>query len=370
MPQATASREAHVRQVIQKMEFSLGPAWLGTGRPPLDKSYAASLLRVLPSIKIPRLFAACADELRIWKYKPAVPFLVSSLKNGPAAQPALTAWGWEIFGILLRAARTGTYRQRLLCTRILADHGRDRPVDARLTRLFLEASRSESTEFRSVATSGLYWQAGRIEGWMEMTHPATMDSSVAFERLIQMVMDQDGGVANSAANDIYEWFWSRNQSLPSPYPGLMRDVKRDELGQLSSRGATEYDRSAAIALLFKHYDQSSEHVHALNDSSPLVRRTAVFLLSAGIKKELLPELIKESASPIETTRIAAAQVLGRSFFPEAVNALQRLLEDPYPDVRTAASRGLIYLGINSDTAQSIRKARRSHSLRKVPVKLI
>lgn len=342
-----------VRETVLAMEEKPDPGYRGGDMTKLPSVDAAELTKVLPSIQKPWVFEVCADELRSWDYRPAIPVLIKALDHkrslkpyaGDAAMEPLQAWGWVAFGPLLHGEADGPYTQRLACLQILANHGRDRPEDARLSDRFLKESRSESAEFRLAAVRGLSGQTGRIEGWMESTHASTMDNAAAFERLAEMVYDEDGNVAKTAYDSEKEWLWSRHQGevVAPQYEGLPfagHIDERNNLSHICSAGTDPFERAAALSLLCKFPGRHREAVGALSDVDALVRRLAVFLLEMGLTSEARRDVILKTESPLEATRLAAAQVLAADFAPESREALHKLAADPSAEIRETARKGL------------------------------
>jgi hypothetical protein len=350
VPANAADREEdkYVRSVLIKMQRDTKD-YVGSGLLGLHKKDAASLLRFLPLIEVPWVAQQAGFDLVAWDIRESIPVLVGLLgrdRIGPAVAPVLGRWGWMAIADLLQRVDHGSFRGRLEAAQILTGECRERPEDKRLTALYLKLSLSESSEFRRTALGGIGALAYRIDGWMEMTHPATMDNAAAFERLLEMTSDSDGEVARAATYAVHVWLWSRNQGVVNnpgfePRPDIFSKAESDSLSILVQKGATAYDRAAALALLHRAWSRPRfEFVAALSDSDSLVRRIAVTLLKGHLSMEFLPNIAKVAKNGSDGSRYSAAVVLGWSYFPAALDILRPMLGDSNLSVRGAAREAI------------------------------
>lgn len=311
---------ARVRKLLIEAEQRPEPGMRGLGVIPIEQRDADALLRLLPEIEVPWVLDQAAQLLRIWKVRESIPILVRSLSIPSlhdAAGSVLGSWGWDACDALIRGARAGSFHSRVKCVEILAGQARDRPEDVRLHDVFLSFAKAEPIEFRRAAVRGLANLAFRVERWMEMSHPGTMDDPLAFEALLKLVCDPDPDVRSTAIYCVRDWLSSREGGIQ---PGLMLQpfvIAKSELSnlaQIARQDRSPFCRAAALALFRAGNGPIDDLVEAVSDTDPMVERIAIWSLSGRLTSSMLPRLRQIAAFGVPSARRAAAYLVSSSPF--------------------------------------------------------
>lgn len=181
--------------------------------------------------------------------------------------------------------------------------------------------------------------------------------SIAVEPLLEALTHWDEKVRRGAAQTLIQ--------IGQPaIPGLIRTLSHQQadcrataawaLGKLHAAAAAQalptllYDpephvQEAAIGALIRISTPPEVFVAALENSNPLVRKTAAWALGHHRHEPALPALIKALQDPAADMRDTAARALGEIGNPQAIQPLLQLVNDPDPRVRETIAEVTRYL---------------------------